>query len=359
MREDMKSEGDGEEEQSENGGTATGRIIAKLQKLEKDEKTLRKVIRCFAPVIGRTAEWLEIRVRRAATEEDTRRIEAEITREKAEARQQALRLLPPTTIADAESRQRNLEDIVAEATRLLWEGQGEQRNEETQEPEKAWREEFQRHAGASSTDWVKHSYARILAGEIGQQGKFSRRTVAIVGTMDQRVAELFRTATSLAIHYQYEGKDRVSGERIGKAIIAYPRLLEIGEGLENNALGDYDLDLLGLMELEGAGLLVARTVERCAVRLESQGGDILAPFMHQGRWYQATHKDGATDEESLNVRGMTFTRQGKELTEITEFVPYPKYTARLSEHLAKRKLTLMAAKPQEIATNRDEIREKF
>jgi len=92
----------------------------------------------------------------------------------------------------------NFLDIVDEAIPLLPEGG------RPDQVDRDWMNEFFDHGKNVSNEELRHLLARLLAGEVGSPGAFSRRTLATVRTLSAGEVQLFQKA--LACFWRSEGQ---------------------------------------------------------------------------------------------------------------------------------------------------------
>lgn len=101
----------------------------------------------------------------------------------------------------------NKRQVVAETLIALEDPRNESLDSETShDVDDDWLNVFQRFAEDASSERLKQTYARILAGEIRKPGAFSLQTLRILSEIDQKTAEKFQTFCSRAIAVAVDGR---------------------------------------------------------------------------------------------------------------------------------------------------------
>lgn len=190
-----------------------------------------------------------------------------------------------------------------------------------------WLNVFEAEASQMSSDHAQRIFAKILAGEIKQPSSFSKKTLKLMSQLDNRAAEVFSRACSMAVTRRGGGKI-LDARVVGLGEIGSNSLVPYGLSYtECTLLQEYGLvvsDLSGYSDYQGSILI---------------GGNISQPFEYQNsEWILAPKGD--TPRAEFRLEGMQFSASGSELLPIVEIQPNDAYTAKLKEHLEQRGMTM-------------------
>ena len=205
-----------------------------------------------------------------------------------------------------------------------------------------WFDIFRREAVDRSSEDIRETFVRILAGEIRQPGTFSVGTLRILGTIDTSTAEKFLRAASVCMSLE-QGDARIPA---------------VGGGLGQNCLQDIGLSFSVLTLLTENGLLhpeynsymqYGPIHERITAGVQLPPNvqippNTQIPFRHQGKLWQLLGTSDATRVKSIRVVGAAFTTAGRELLEIVDIDPMPEFTTRLKDHFAKSNYEMVEVK---------------
>ena len=192
-----------------------------------------------------------------------------------------------------------------------------------------------------SEDEMQELWARVLAGEAERPGNISAQTLSTLQDLDQRTANLFRTLCSLSVSSEHEGDARVP---------------TLGLNASHNELIEYGLDYRTLLALIEHGLILSSFSNwhdhiNCVGRVLTTNPPLIfrAPFNHQERnWVLVPIHEEAVKSE-LKIRGITFTKSGRQLLKAVDRVPTEKYTQDLKDFFLKQNLLMTEvadSKPQ-------------
>lgn len=189
-----------------------------------------------------------------------------------------------------------------------------------------WLNVFEAEGRLKSTEEAQAQFSKILAGEIQNPGSFSTRSIRILSSLDQIVANHFVTLCSLGI-----------------AQFDEVRIPSMGGDAANNSLQEYGLGFGTLNLLNEHGLIISdynswREITPCRVLpgLEQQAVGI--PFRHQGRhWLLMPVSNNAKDvaNKTIRVHGVALTQAGRELSSIVGIKPMNAYTERLAKYFER------------------------
>ena len=186
-----------------------------------------------------------------------------------------------------------------------------------------WLNVFEAEGRLQSTEEAQVLFSKVLSGEIQKPGSFSTRTVRILSSLDQTVANHFVMLCSL-----------------GMAQFGEVRVSSIGGDAANNSLQKYGLGFGTLNLLNEHGLIIPdynswREITPCRVLPGLEQQAICVPFKHQGRyWLLMPVSNNARDvaNKTIRVHGVALTQAGRELSTIVEVKPMAEYTARLAKY---------------------------
>lgn len=300
------------------------------------ERVIREAGKSMRTLLGSSVEIANAWLVEKRTVQEVKIIEQQRRKERAQRCLEAERILGSAMQRRLVTEQRNIEAVVAGAFENLAADTtteavdvGEVRTE--------WLEEFGQVAGSVSEEWVKRTFARILAGEIKKPGTFSRRTVHAVRNMNQQTAESFRQAASIAIYAEIMTTD-------GPFEVTRPRISALSGELGNNALSEHGLSYDKLCELIEEGLLQPDLNSWDDYRLFTPWGplwkQVRIPFKHQDSWWRLDKTEESPQDSDMKINGVRMTRVGKELATIAEKKQNKKYLDQLIMYFNENKLRL-------------------
>jgi hypothetical protein len=167
--------------------------------------------------------------------------------------------------AEEAKKQANMESITEKAISQLEEGA------KPEDVEEDWLANFFDKCRLITDDQMQLLWARILSGEANSPGRYSKRTVSLLGSLDKNDAELFRALCSFGwqignlVPLIYDVQDRIYTER-GLTFAALQRLDEIGL-VSFGVLTGYRL-----MKLP-RDVIVSYYGERVLLRFQNQDGN--------------------------------------------------------------------------------------
>ena len=184
-----------------------------------------------------------------------------------------------------------------------------------------WLNAFETEARQKSTEEMQTLFGKILAGEIRKPGSYSTRSVKILGSFDQNIADHFLRLCSISV-----------------SLFQDIRVPSLGGDAGNNALKEYGLDFDTLNLLNEHGLIISeynswREYTPC-VALQVAGQLVACiPFGHQGTHWILRPTSNERVGETLRIQGVALTKSGKELFRIVKLEPMKKYTKVLTQFL--------------------------
>ncbi len=197
-----------------------------------------------------------------------------------------------------------------------------------------WLNDFEREVSSKSSDEMQFLFGRILAGEIQRPGAFSIKTIRLLGSMDQKVAELFKLACSLSLSI-YSNEEEILDAKI----------ITFGLSAFRNGLGNYGLSLANFNILIEYGLIMPIEMEGYYLPCIADYNSVI-PFKYGGKqWcFQQILKQTNTKFDP-KAAGPTFTQSGKELLRIVTPQVSELYTEALKNHFKNKNLRMIPFPP--------------
>ena len=165
-------------------------------------------------------------------------------------------------------------------------------------------------------------FGKVLAGEITKPGSYSRRTVKILGSLDQNIANHFVKLCSMCIS-QFDDI----------------RVPSISGNAADNALQDYGLNFVSLNLLNEHGLIIPdynswRECTPCIAlpvvpRLGQQ--TVCLPLSYQGKHWILMPISNSGIDKKFRVSGVALTLSGRELFSIVKVEPIDNYSKALAK----------------------------
>ena len=187
-----------------------------------------------------------------------------------------------------------------------------------------WLNAFETEARLKSTEEMQTLFGKILAGEIRKPGSYSTRTVRILGSLDQSVANHFMTLCSMCISAQFQDI----------------RVPSLGGNASDNALRKYGLDFAALNLLNECGLIIADYNSwyefKPCVPLPGAGEQAVCfPLSYLGKHCILMPLSADKVGKTLRVHGVALTNSGRELFKIVGVRPIEEYSEELAQFLKK------------------------
>ena len=197
-----------------------------------------------------------------------------------------------------------------------------------------WLNIFETEARPQSTEEGQLLFGRILAGEIGNPGLYSIRTLKTLGELDQDAAVLFKNLCSLCV---------VLGHLPSK-YIRDARVCFLDEKLGKQTLDKYGLGNDRLNILEEYGLIRSSFYYSefpYHVCIVNENNEAAIPFRHQGQDWILVPLSEQTKCQDFKLSGIAFSKIGCELFYIVDQDPIPEYTEDLKKFLAEQNLRMV------------------
>lgn len=187
----------------------------------------------------------------------------------------------------------------------------------------SWLRRFRKEVEGLGDDDMEAVFARILANEIEQPNSFSLQTLRVLGTLDQRTAQAFRTAGSIAL---------LIYEPLG--VLRHARLHSPYDKLAvNNGLQPYNLSYETLLRLVENGLVSGDFHSELAHPLSRDKSFL---FRCQRILWKVTCPSDYEGKILFSLPGLEFTQVGRELLRIVDLEPHPEFIDALSKSFAER-----------------------
>ncbi len=209
-----------------------------------------------------------------------------------------------------------------------------------------WLNTFETEARQISTEEMQAYFGKVLAGEITKPGSYSRRTVKILGSLDQNTASHFLRLCSLSISLQLQ----------------YIEVPSLGGNAGQNALQEYGLNFATLNLLNEHGLVISDYNSQWGympcVALPAVSGlgqqAICIAWSYQGKHWILMPMSNDRVGKKLEVNGVALTQSGRELFSIVKVELIDNYSnalAQFFEGKGFRMLEVAGDKPHVVDVN--------
>ena len=206
-----------------------------------------------------------------------------------------------------------------------------------QQPDSRWVSVFTESAQHASTDELRDTWARILAGETERPGSISVRTLNVLDGLDQTTARLFRRLCSMATYLLLpDGKYLDCRVPSLEGSAASNSLLDVGISFDDlNMLNEHGLIISDYNSWKDYGLCIAGYLPQMPLNQTALG------FTYQGEHWGLAPDGEREHNQEFRVHGVSLTRTGRELAKVVELEPVPKYDAALGAYFSKNRLTMV------------------
>ena len=283
--------------------------------------------RLSSATIDIPAAWLEGKAREMRAETDAR---VHLIKTSAEQIARQMRVDPEYAHRAANKfgqrvirEQVNLDTICEKAAGRL---SDDDMSEDVPNPEKSidddWLNVFEEEARQKSSEEMQDYFGRLLVGEIKKPSSFSIRTIRILGSLDQKTAQLFRKFCSAALFFP------------GATDAIDIRVCSLGGTAGANSLSKYGLSFSELNILNEYGLIISDynswlEYNLCIMRtvLPPLKQPIsLIPFKHQGKLWILLPAQKRDPSAGFGLHGVALTSSGRELSRIVDMEAIDEYT---------------------------------
>ena len=205
-----------------------------------------------------------------------------------------------------------------------------------QQPDSRWVSVVTDCAQHASTDELRDTWARILAGETERPGSISVRTLNVLNGLDQATALLFRRLCSMSMSILYPD-----------GVLVDSRVASLGGDANDNALQEYGLRFDDLTVLDEHGLIIPNFNSWCDYRpcigqrtVGSSRWTVRGSFRYQSQAWGLVPEGERDHKKEFRVHGVSLTRTGRELSAVVELLAVPKYDEALADYFAKNGLKM-------------------
>ena len=182
-----------------------------------------------------------------------------------------------------------------------------------------WLNGFEREAADKSSEEMQLLFGRILAGEIKRPKTFSLHTLRTIGQIDSEVAELFVKFCSMSLTIS-----------VGDDIVDV-RILAIDKTAGANGLREHGLNYINLTLLQEHGLVSSALDSHAGYSTCVIEGDLPPPIPLRfiGKTWGLRVLDLGDLTDLSEVRGVSLSKVGRELSKIVDIVPDEAYSRKL------------------------------
>ena len=206
-----------------------------------------------------------------------------------------------------------------------------------QQPDSKWVSVFTESAQHASTDELRDTWARILAGETERPGSISIRTLNTLDGLDQSTARLFRRLCSMATYILLP-----DGEYVDY------RVPSLEGSAASNSLKDYGITFDHLNMMNEHGLVISDYNSRqdygiCIAGYipELPSNQTALGFTYRGEKWGLLPDGEREPNKEFQISGVALTRTGRELARVVELEPVPEYDEALVAFFSKHELTMV------------------
>lgn len=236
-------------------------------------------------------------------------------------------------------------------------------NDEEQTINDDWLNTFEEEARQISTEEMQALFGRILAGEIRNPGSYSKRTVKILGNLDQNTAALFKKLCSICVVLEepVEIRDKRLVQIINVPLLdgnsgstcAIPdipdakqvvdvRVPSLGGNPGSNALIKYGLGFGQLNVLNEYGLIISdynswRSYTPC---IRNEHNLVLLPFYYALRQWVLLPSSAWDRTQDFRLNGVALSQAGRELLGVVNPDTVDEYTDELKKFFAEQNLQM-------------------
>ena len=197
---------------------------------------------------------------------------------------------------------------------------------------------FEEEVRQKSSEDMQLLFGRILADEIRKPGRYSIRTVRILGQLNQNAAILFKKLCSICVILKIPAVGSVLDIRVPS----------LGGNAGSNALSKYGLGFGQLNILHEYGLIISDYNSWSDYRLciANENPPITIPFRHQGRDWVLLPSPEREQGKEFRVSGVALSRVGRELFPIVDQDSMEDYTEELKTFFAGQNLQMVEVSSQ-------------
>ena len=196
---------------------------------------------------------------------------------------------------------------------------------------------FEEEVRQKSSEDMQLLFGRILADEIRKPGRYSIRTVRILGQLNQNAAILFKKLCSMCVILEIPAAGSVLDVRVPS----------LGSNAGSNALSKYGLGFDQLNILHEHGLIISDYNSWSDYRLcIADENPPIIPFRHQERDWVLLPSPEREQGKEFRVSGVALSRVGRELFPIADQDPMEDYIRELKTFFAQQNLQMVEVPSQ-------------
>lgn len=197
-----------------------------------------------------------------------------------------------------------------------------------------WLNEFENTARLISSEEMKFIFAKILANESKNPGKFSIKTLRLISQLDNKAATVFQKLCSCAISLGFKGT------------LYDVRVVSLEGNAASNSLSKYGLSYDNLNVLQEYGLIISDYNSYMpyaySILKENNSVELATKFVND--YYAFLPTDREKYDKTLKLIGISFTESGKELFNIVPKEINYNYKTDFEQFLIKKNLRLIPVK---------------
>ncbi len=201
------------------------------------------------------------------------------------------------------------------------------------EPDHDWTARFFNEVQDVSSDEMRSIWAKILAGEVEQQGSTSIRTLGILKNLDRATANLFRKFCSACIFLCPDGN-----------MVIDARVPSLGGNAATNSLSSYGFSFNALNRLNENGLIISDYNSWFDYRLSIVHREkVKLPvlwFDFQGRRWVLVSANSRDPNEEFRLSGVALTQSGRELSKVVDHEPMTQFQTDLVAFFEEKNLRM-------------------
>ncbi|GEM_PF-1476948 len=198
-----------------------------------------------------------------------------------------------------------------------------------------WLYQYEAAAKGFSSDRMKHTFARILAGEILAPGSFSPATLRTLTTLSADDARLISTFVSMGYVFALL-------PNVPKEAVPPPMLITAGISAGSNGLSDFGLSYSDLTSLQQCGVI---SHDLNTYRTYQERSLTMLPAFIGSTFARIQPSEQPSPEREIRLQGILLTKVGAELVSVADKHPAPvAYLEKLRDRLkSTHKLQLLYA----------------
>ena len=208
------------------------------------------------------------------------------------------------------------------------------------EPDMAWTSSFSSSAQNTSSEGIQEIWAKILAGEVENQGSTSIRTLGVLGDLDQAAAQRFQRLCSIAVSLSIEGT----------GIYDHRAVFPSGD-TSMNSLEPHGISFRDLHDLNECRL--AHTADYSWIDYQTCIKPLPLRFEYQREHWALVSETEWDKSRELRLYGVALTTAGRELSRFVDLEKVPEHDAALRDHFSGYGLEMERTEPLQVVGSPD------